>query len=48
MEEVTDVLVHVDPNEDAELHHNNDDRRYELATMKGSVHHEHSKEYLQR
>jgi len=47
MEEVTDVLVHVDPSED-KLHHSDDDKRYLLARERGCVHHDHDPDYLQR
>jgi hypothetical protein len=48
MEEVTDVMVHVDPNESDTLHHQDDDARFSHAQSSGSVHYEHDEDYLQR
>lgn len=48
MERVTDILVHVDPEESAKLHQGSDKERYEIAQKKGTVHYVHGDDYLKR
>ena len=48
MERVTDILVHVDPEESSKLHQVSDKERYKIAQKKGTVHYFHGHSYLKR